>query len=166
MWDKITYPFPNVNDKLFHQTHYSGFNYLSMLGLKLIHVSEKSYMCYDLHIATSSILTDTSKYWRHHPDWRWSHYFLSRFGGGHESIVHLLLSKYSLLMRGVNIESHAKFSFERTSFIHAWVILLASFCTLWSVWVTTGKLLWRQIQILPWCHSGHQSSMVRLAAMV
>ena len=54
MWDEMTYPFPNFNggrfhrwslgmDKSFHPTHYNGCNYLSMLGLKLIHVSKRGY---------------------------------------------------------------------------------------------------------------------------
>ena len=30
-------------DKLFHPTHYNGCNYLSMLGLKLIHVSKRGH---------------------------------------------------------------------------------------------------------------------------
>ena len=33
-------------DKLFHPTHYNGCNYLSMLGLKLIHVSKRGYWCH------------------------------------------------------------------------------------------------------------------------
>ena len=53
VWDEITYPFSNFNDlplkfgngldKLFHSALYNGCNvsYLSMLGLKLIHVSKK-----------------------------------------------------------------------------------------------------------------------------
>ena len=51
VWDEITYPFPNFNGatievwdgyKQFHCTIYIGCNYLSMLGLKLIHVSKRS----------------------------------------------------------------------------------------------------------------------------
>ena len=44
----ITYPFLNFNgwslrmDKLFQSTFYNKYNYFSMLGLKLIHVSEMS----------------------------------------------------------------------------------------------------------------------------
>ena len=34
-------------DKLFHPTHYWACNYLSMLGLNLIHVSKRSYSSYD-----------------------------------------------------------------------------------------------------------------------
>ena len=47
MWDEIIYPFPNfdgaslVIDMWFHPTRCNGRNYLSMLGLKLIHVSKK-----------------------------------------------------------------------------------------------------------------------------
>ena len=55
VWYKITYPFPNVNaatvqplkfknlrmNEQFHPTHYDGCIYLSMLGLKLIDVSER-----------------------------------------------------------------------------------------------------------------------------
>ena len=52
MWDEITYPLPNLNgvslglDKLFHPTSYNGYNYLSMLRLKLIHVSKRGPMKY------------------------------------------------------------------------------------------------------------------------
>ena len=43
VWDEITYPFPNFcwslgMDKLFHPTIYWAYNYLSMMGLKLIQV--------------------------------------------------------------------------------------------------------------------------------
>ena len=46
MLGEINYPFPNFNcwglkfGNGFHSTLYNGFNYLSMLGLKLIHVSK------------------------------------------------------------------------------------------------------------------------------
>ena len=63
VWDEITCTFSNFNgkhrwslgmDKLFHPTLYNGRNYMSMLGLKLIHVSKKgpginkghSILCY------------------------------------------------------------------------------------------------------------------------
>ena len=43
MWDEITYPFLNLNglgmDKWFHPTFYWAWDYLSMQGLKLKHVS-------------------------------------------------------------------------------------------------------------------------------
>ena len=44
--DEITYSFPNFNgslgiDKWFHTILYDGCNYLSMLGLKSIHVSKR-----------------------------------------------------------------------------------------------------------------------------
>ena len=45
VWDEMPYPFPNFNgctvgmDKLFRPTLYNGCNYLSMLGLKLHHIS-------------------------------------------------------------------------------------------------------------------------------
>ena len=50
VWDNITYPFPYPNDAtadvfgmdtLFHPTLYWACDYLSMLGLRLIHVSER-----------------------------------------------------------------------------------------------------------------------------
>ena len=44
VWHEITYPFQCWTlgmDKLFHPTHCNGYGYLSMLGLKLIHVSKK-----------------------------------------------------------------------------------------------------------------------------
>ena len=48
VWDEITYPFLFLNfngclgvDKQFHPTHYNGCYYLSMLGFKLNHVSER-----------------------------------------------------------------------------------------------------------------------------
>ena len=47
-WDEIIYPFPNFNgatdevwEFLFHPTLYNGGNHLSMLRLKLIHVSNR-----------------------------------------------------------------------------------------------------------------------------
>ena len=40
VWDEITYPFPNFNGCV-HLTLYNGCHYLSMLGLKLIHVSKR-----------------------------------------------------------------------------------------------------------------------------
>ena len=52
MWEEITYPFLNFNgsnrwnlgmDKWFHPTVYNGCNYLSMLGLKLNHVSKSGH---------------------------------------------------------------------------------------------------------------------------
>ena len=39
MWDEITYPFLNFNGA----TLYNGCNYLSMLGLKLNHVSKRGH---------------------------------------------------------------------------------------------------------------------------
>ena len=54
VWDKIIYPFPNCNgatvevlewDRWFHPTLYNGCNYLSMLGLKLNHVSKRGPRC-------------------------------------------------------------------------------------------------------------------------
>ena len=41
MWDEIINPFPNFNvatemDKEFHLTFYKAYDYLSMLGLKLV----------------------------------------------------------------------------------------------------------------------------------
>ena len=47
VWDEITYAFLNFNvrtrmDKWFHPIHYNGCNYLSMLGLKLNHVSKRA----------------------------------------------------------------------------------------------------------------------------
>ena len=51
VWDEITYPIRNFNgctvevwekDKQFHPTLYNGCNYLSMLGLKLNHVSKRA----------------------------------------------------------------------------------------------------------------------------
>ena len=50
MWDEITNPFPDFNganvevwewDKLFHTTLHCTRDYLSMLGLRLIHVSKR-----------------------------------------------------------------------------------------------------------------------------
>ena len=50
VWDEITYSFPNFNgwsrwslgmEKLFHPTPYWACDYLSMLCLKLIHVSKR-----------------------------------------------------------------------------------------------------------------------------
>ena len=44
VWDEITYPFLNFNvtmDKKFHPTLYRACDYLSMLGLKLNHVSKR-----------------------------------------------------------------------------------------------------------------------------
>ena len=48
VWDEITYPFLNFNGATvevlqFLPTLYNGCNYLSMLGLKLIHVSKRRY---------------------------------------------------------------------------------------------------------------------------
>ena len=47
MWDEITYPFPNFIGIFevwewmsFHRTLYKACGYLSMLGLKLNHVSK------------------------------------------------------------------------------------------------------------------------------
>ena len=53
VWDKFIYPFLNFNghrwslgkDELFQSTPYNWCNHLSMLGLKLIHVSERG--CWD-----------------------------------------------------------------------------------------------------------------------
>ena len=39
VWDEITFPFPNF--KWFHSTFLNGYNYLSILELKLIHVSKR-----------------------------------------------------------------------------------------------------------------------------
>ena len=46
MWGEITYPFPNFNgavDKQLHLTRFWACNYVSMLGLKLNHVSKKGH---------------------------------------------------------------------------------------------------------------------------
>ena len=41
MWNEITYPFPNLGmGKVFRSTFYDVCNYLSMLGLTLIHANE------------------------------------------------------------------------------------------------------------------------------
>ena len=49
MWDEITYPLPNFSgaavwslgmDKYFHPTLYWVWDYLSMLGIELIHVTK------------------------------------------------------------------------------------------------------------------------------
>ena len=48
MWDEISYPFLNFNNctsiKNFHPTYYDGYDYLSMLEWKLIHVSRLIYL--------------------------------------------------------------------------------------------------------------------------
>ena len=53
VWDEITYPFLNFNgsnrwslgmDKYFHPTLYNGWNYLSMPGFKLNHVSKNGHL--------------------------------------------------------------------------------------------------------------------------
>ena len=52
LWGEITFPFLNFKcnrwslgmDKQFHPTFYNGCNYLSMLGLRLYHVSERGPM--------------------------------------------------------------------------------------------------------------------------
>ena len=49
VWDEITYPFQTLAvaplgiDKQFHPTHYKVCTFLTMLGLKLTHVSKKGY---------------------------------------------------------------------------------------------------------------------------
>ena len=49
VWGEITYPSPNLNgttvkvlgmDKQFDPTFYNGYNYLAILGVKLINVTE------------------------------------------------------------------------------------------------------------------------------
>ena len=53
MWDKITYPFSNFNDcavKFGHEisnfNSYWAYDYLSMLGLKLIHFSKRAQILF------------------------------------------------------------------------------------------------------------------------
>ena len=44
VWDEITYPFPNLNgctDEVWEATLNCACDYLSMPGLKLIHVSKR-----------------------------------------------------------------------------------------------------------------------------
>ena len=45
VWDEITYPFLNCwslgMDEWFHLTLYQAYDYLSMMGLKLNHVSKR-----------------------------------------------------------------------------------------------------------------------------
>ena len=41
VWDEITYPFSNFNVMQSHDDYCIGCNYLSMLGLMLIHVSKR-----------------------------------------------------------------------------------------------------------------------------
>ena len=69
MWDDIIYPFPNFNDatdevgegilRYFILQFYCAYGYLSMLGLKLTHVSEKGPICSDNQ--TGSVI--------HHSSW-------------------------------------------------------------------------------------------------
>ena len=50
-------------DKKFHPTHYNRCNYLSMLGLKLIHVSKRGHCCvFFLYSMTVKYISCTSCY--------------------------------------------------------------------------------------------------------
>ena len=61
VWDEITYPFPKFNGSLLkfgneylfiYNTFYNGFNYVSMLGLKLNHVSKRVSGLYVFHFVS------------------------------------------------------------------------------------------------------------------
>ena len=56
VWDEITYPFLNFNG-VFHPILYKVCNYLSMLGLKLNHVSKRGPSIFNkLNLTTSYTL--------------------------------------------------------------------------------------------------------------
>ena len=49
VWDEITYPFRKGRDELFHPTLYNGCSCMSILILKLNHVSKgtpEKYLCH------------------------------------------------------------------------------------------------------------------------
>ena len=60
VWNGITDPFPNFNgatsqiDKQFHPTLYWAYDYLSMLGLKLIHVDKRVQGLFIIWLASSA----------------------------------------------------------------------------------------------------------------
>ena len=62
-------------DKLFHPIHYNGCNYLSMLGLKLNHVSKRGHWC--LFATRDSAIIRGDKFCfaftSHYMNKRWSH---------------------------------------------------------------------------------------------
>ena len=66
-------------------------------------------------------------------EWRYTHYTSSNLGIQWDTFTSEY--KYSLLMRGVKIESPAKFSFEWLTFIHEWVHLFSIYelSLLWLV---------------------------------
>ena len=53
VWDEIAYHFPNFNGTTvaqFRSTLHDGYNYLSMLGLKLLHVSKRDpWIIWDIY---------------------------------------------------------------------------------------------------------------------
>ena len=102
VWYEISYPFPFLNfndcmvqrlqgmDKQFHPTLYNGCNYLSNLGLKLIHVSKRgrrgrfhkqiaSRPSYILNGKTVFVLNQDPKYVSYYLDTNYSPYTCSRY---------------------------------------------------------------------------------------
>ena len=67
VWRDVTYPLLNLHrwslrmDMSFHPTPYSGYNYLSMPGLKLNHVSKKGPEPPIIHILCTSLLVSRIK---------------------------------------------------------------------------------------------------------
>ena len=61
MWDEITYPFLFRNGKVIHPTVYNGCNYLSMMGLKLNHVSKRGPSWISRACSISVIKSDTQR---------------------------------------------------------------------------------------------------------
>ena len=55
VWDEITYSFPNFNGA--HTTLYQECDYLSMLGLKLNHVSKRGHRCPAANILTFTLIS-------------------------------------------------------------------------------------------------------------
>ena len=65
MWDEIAYPFPNFNGATVEVwkcvsnfiPHFNGCNYLSMLGLKLVHVRKMGHNLINLFLHFNELYT-------------------------------------------------------------------------------------------------------------
>ena len=80
--------------KLFHPTHYNGCNYLSMLGLKLIHVSKRGHRQSVIHSRGRHI----SARWCHLPS-------VALKQHGRENICHIIkLDTWHILVTYVHME--------------------------------------------------------------
>ena len=122
-------------DRQFHPTLYNGCNYLSMAGLKLIHVCKRSHR---------SIRYLISSYWRHMATGIWINIGLDNglLSGDNKPLYRTMLNNNQWSLVAVDIELvHWQFS-SFLSLICLWKLLVLNYrislepvnWDLWHVW--------------------------------